>query len=332
MANGAVKISKELTLARAEGDQFRLLCLTGKNKGTSYFLSGKRAVMGRGDEADVQVLDAKSSRAHAELKKVGSTYVVTDLGSQNGIVVNDLKVTQHKLVDNDKIIIGQTVFKYSVIPDKTKTDLVEVDDEDEEEIEEELDKGKKKKGKEKEKKSRKRNIMIIAVLGLIYLLMLDSDEPKKKAKKPVTDPDDITATLDSVYREQKKIEDKDTRDKVQTFIHRGQREYREGNYFRAIEQLNLCLILAPAHGYCSFLLAKSKQQFDAMINQHFEKAKIDVDALKYKAAMVEYCAVVKLLGEYKKAGKSDVRLEEAEANIEFVEKKLGMDPGEHKCF
>jgi len=330
MASGAVKISKELTLARAEGDQFRLLCLTGKNKGTSYFLSGKRAVMGRGDEADVQVLDAKSSRAHAELKKVGAGYVVTDLGSQNGIVVNDLKVTQHQLVDNDKIIIGQTVYKYSVIPDNTKkTDLVEVDED--EEFEEEQPKGKKKKGKEREKKSRKRNIMIIAALVLVFLLMPD-EETKKAPKKPVSDPEDITDTLNSVYKEQKKIEDKDTRDKVQTFIHRGQREYREGNYFRAIEQLNLCLILAPNHGYCSFLLAKSKQQFDAMIGQHFEKAKIDVDALKYKAAMVEYCAVVKLLGEYKKAGKSDVRLEEAEANIEFVEKKLGMDPGEHKCF
>ena len=100
-----------------------------------------------------------------------------------------------------------------------------------------------------------------------------------------------------MYREQKKIEDKDTRDKVKTFIHRCQREYREGNYFRAIEQLNLCLILAPNHGYCSFLLRKSKQQFDTMIRQHFEKAKVDVDALKYRAAMVEYCAVVKLLGE-----------------------------------
>lgn len=331
MASGAVKISKELTLAKAEGDQFRLLCLTGKNKGTSYFLSGKRAVMGRGDEADVQVLDAKSSRAHAELQKVGTGYIVTDLGSQNGIVVNDLKVTQHKLIDNDKIIIGQTVYKYSVIPDKAKTDLVEVDDEEDEDTEDETVKEKKKKGKEREKKSRKRNIMIIGALILIYVLM-SGEETKKVSKKPVSDPEDITDTLNSVYKEQRKIEDKDTREKVQTFIHRGQREYREGNYFRAIEQLNLCLILAPNHGYCSFLLAKSKQRFDAMIGQHFDKAKIDVDALKYKSAMIEYCAVVKLLGEYKKAGKSDIRLEEAEANIEFVEKKLGMDPGEHKCF
>ena len=331
MKNGAVKISKELTVPKKEGTQYRLLCLTGKNKGISYYLGGKRAVMGRGDEADVQVLDAKSSREHAELKKVGEKYVVTDLGSQNGIVVNDLKVTQHQLIDGDKIIIGQTVYKYSVILDKAKTDLVEVEDEDDEDEEEGAKKPKKAKSEEKVNKSRKRNFMIIGALILLYIVM-DSEEPAVKKKVPGEDPEDITDTLNMVYREQKKIEDKDTREKVMTFIHRAQREYREGNYFRAIEQLNLCLILAPNHGYCSFLEGKSRQQFDAMIRQHFEKAKIDVDALKYKAAMVEYCAVVRLLGEYKKAGKEDLRLEEAEKNIEFVEKKLGMEPGEHKCF
>lgn len=334
---GAVKISKELTTPIKEGVHYRLLCLTGKNKGISYYLSGKRAIMGRGDEADVQVLDPKSSREHAELKKVGQKYVVTDLGSQNGIVINDLKVTQHQLIDGDKIIIGQTVFKYSILENKPESELVEVDDDDDEyeddEDEESSSKpSKKKKNKEKEKKSKKRLWILLAVLGLLWMVLDESGTPTKKKSKATMDPEDITSTLNSVYRDQKKIEDKDTREKVKTFIHRGQREYREGNYFRAIEQLNLCLILAPNHGYCSFLLSKSKQQFDNMINDHFDKAKVDVDALKYKAALVEYCAVVRLLGEYKKAGKKDVRLEDAEKNIEYVEKKLGMDAGEYKCF
>lgn len=332
MKNSAVKISKDLTVPSKEGVHYRLLCLTGKNKGTSYYLSGKRAVMGRGDEADVQVLDAKSSRAHAELKKVGEKYVVTDLGSQNGIVINDLKVTQHQLVDGDKIIIGQTVFKYSVHNNKALS-VVEDDDDDLEEYEDDEDEKstKKPKSKEKEKKSRKRLFMIIAVFGLIYFV-LDGTETTPKKKKPVGNPEDITETLNMVYNEQKKIEDKDTRDKVQTFIHRARREYREGNYFRAIEELNLCLILAPNHGYCSFLERKAKQSFDTTIRQHFEKAKIDVDSLKYKAALIEYCAVVRLLDEVRKAGKKDLRLDEAEQNIFFVEEKLGMEKGEHKCF
>jgi pSer/pThr/pTyr-binding forkhead associated (FHA) protein len=329
MKNGAVKISKDLTVPTKEGVHYRLLCLTGKNKGTSYYLSGKRAVMGRGDEADVQVLDAKSSRAHAELKRVGEKYVVTDLGSQNGIVINDLKVTQHHLIDGDKIIIGQTVFKYSVHNNKA---LSVIEDEDDDEYEEEQKSSKKPKSKEKEKKSRKRIFVLIAVLGIFYFILDGSDTGPKKSKKPVQNPEEMTATLNMVYNQQKNIEDKDTRDKVDTFIHRARREYREGNYFRAIEELNLCLILAPNHGYCSFLERKAKQGFDITIRQHFEKAKIDVDSLKYKAALIEYCAVVRLLDEVRKAGKKDLRLDEAEQNIFFVEEKMGMDKGEHKCF
>lgn len=333
MKNGAVKISKDLAVPSKEGVHYRLLCLTGKNKGTSYYLSGKRAVMGRGDEADVQVLDAKSSRAHAELKKVGEKYVVTDLGSQNGIVINDLKVTQHQLIDGDKIIIGQTVFKYSVHNNKALSVVEEVDDEDEDDDEYEEEKSSKKpKSKEKEKKSRKRLFVLMGVLLLIYFVLDGSDTGTKTKKKATASSLDETETLNMVYNQQKKIEDKDTRDKVDTFIHRARREYREGNYFRAIEELNLCLILSPNHGYCSFLERKAKQSFDDTIREHFEKAKVDVDSLKYKAALIEYCAVVRLLDEVKKAGKKDVRLDEAEQNIFFVEEKLGMEKGEHKCF
>ncbi len=332
MKSSAVKISKDLSVPSKEGMHYRLLCLTGKNKGISYYLSGKRAVMGRGDEADVQVLDAKSSRAHAELKKVGAKYVVTDLGSQNGIIINDLKVTQHQLIDGDKIIIGQTVYKYSVHNNKALSVIEEDDEDDDDDEYEEVKSSKKAKSKEKEKKSRKRLFVLIGVLALVYFVLDGSDPGVKKKKKSTENLQEVTEALNMVYNDQKKIEDKDTRDKVDTFIHRARREYREGNYFRAIEELNLCLILAPNHGYCSFLERKAKQSFDETIRQHFEKAKIDVDSLKYKAALIEYCAVVRLLDEVKKAGKEDLRLDEAEQNIFFVEEKLGMEKGEHKCF
>lgn len=323
-----VEISKSLTAPEKEGVHYRLLCLTGKNKGTSYYLKGNRAVMGRGEDADVQVLDVKSSRAHAELTKVGKHYVVTDLGSQNGIVVNDLKVSQHQLIDADKIIIGQTVFKFSVLINKTREELKQLDESDEDENKSK--KGKKKNTNSREKKSKKRLWGMLGVLAILWVV-LDGSNEESKANKKKPDTEDMTAALALNYGAHEKIDDIDTRNKVKVFIHRGQREYREGNFFRAIEQLNLCLILAPNHGYCSFLLNKSKQRLDEMIKLYFNKAKIDVDSLKYRAALVEYCSVVRLLGAYKEAGKSDVRLEDAEKNIEYVEKKLGMEPGEYSC-
>ena len=330
MRSNNVKITKDLLLPIREGVHYRLLCLTGKSKGVSYFLEGKRAIMGRGKDAEIQVLDPKSSREHIELKKIDKEYILTDLGSQNGVVVNDLKVVQHNLKDGDKIIIGQTVYKYSVIVNQAKEEPLIP-----------LKKGNHKdpffldEGVVDKKKEKKKSKLLYIIIG-IFLIWLILSEEEKPALKNVNmknkESRDITKTIDLMYRKQKKIEDKDTKEKVETFIHRARREYREGNYFRAIEELNLCLILVPSHGYCSFLLRKSKKKFDSTIRRYFEKAKKDIDGLKYQSALVEYCAIIKLLDGYQKAGKKDLRLEDAKKNIGYVEKKIGMELGEHKCF
>ena len=115
-----VRITTELKNPSDIGLHYRLLCMTGPNKGKVYYIIGKRAVIGRGENADIQIVDTKISREHAELSFADNGYTITDLGAQNGIIVNDTKVKQKKLYNNEKIVIGQTVFKYNII-DVTQT-------------------------------------------------------------------------------------------------------------------------------------------------------------------------------------------------------------------
>ena len=110
-----VLVLKHFESPKEAGTYFRLVCLTGTSKGESYVLSGNRIIIGRGDNADIKLNDTKASREHAEITKVGNNWVATDLGSQNGIVVNDKKVTQSPLNEGDKIIVGQTVFKFAKV-------------------------------------------------------------------------------------------------------------------------------------------------------------------------------------------------------------------------
>lgn len=172
MGEAAVKIIKNYKTPAAPGTYFRLLCMTGKNKGLSYFVSGKRVILGRGDTADVQVLDTKSSREHAEMTQVGDGYVISDLGSQNGITINDLKVKQHQLKDGDRVIIGQTVYKYSLIDVKPHMELVEVNEDDdlEEYEEEEAEEKPKKKKKAEDEAAKKKKLMIYGVVILLSLI------------------------------------------------------------------------------------------------------------------------------------------------------------------
>ena len=106
-----VLVLKHFESPKEAGVYFRLVCLTGGNKGESYVLLGNRIVIGRSEKADIRLNDTKASREHAEVTKVGNDWVATDLGSQNGIVVNDKKITQKALTEGDKLIdIGLFVF------------------------------------------------------------------------------------------------------------------------------------------------------------------------------------------------------------------------------
>ncbi len=341
MSSANVKITKSVTPPVAAGLHYRLVCMTGKNKGLSYYLTSVRAVMGRSDTADVQVLDTKSSREHAELAKVGEQYVLTDLGSQNGVVVNDLKVTQHHLTDGDLIIIGQTVYKYNVIEVAPTLELVE-DDDDEDEYEDDEEevqlledkkskkkKGSKKKNEEDEKAAKKKRLIIglMLLLGAVFLL-----DDGKKAEVKSDGEGDVEAELagdqDFIGRTNKaEALDRETKEKLLAIIHRGRREYREGNYFRAIDEFELALILVPGHAHASYLLDRAKQRLDDEIRLNKSKAERDVSSLQYDAARVSLCSILRILSEKK----NDQRFKDAEQSLAELEEKMGLEKGEIKC-
>lgn len=340
MASANVKITKSVTPPVAAGLHYRLVCMTGKNKGLSYYLTSARAVMGRSDTADVQVLDTKSSREHAELVKVGDQYVLTDLGSQNGVVVNDLKVTQHHLTDGDLIIIGQTVYKYNVIDVKPSLELVEEDeDQDEDDEEEETalledKKSKKKKGKKKQeeddKAAKKKRLLVglLVLLGAVFLL----DDGSKKTEGEKSNTDESEANLagdqDFIGRANKmETLDRETKEKLLAIIHRGRREYREGNYFRAIDEFELALILVPGHAHASYLLGRAKQRLNDEISLNKTKAERDASSLQYDAARVSLCSILRILSEKK----DDERYKDAEQSLAELEEKMGLEKGEIKC-
>lgn len=69
-----------------------------------------RAVTTIGREPDRVIFldDDEASRRHAEIRRIGSEFVLVDLGSLNGTKVNDIEVAEHTLSDGDEIQIGQT--------------------------------------------------------------------------------------------------------------------------------------------------------------------------------------------------------------------------------
>jgi pSer/pThr/pTyr-binding forkhead associated (FHA) protein len=67
--------------------------------------------MGRGTDVDLRVDDPSVSRRHAEIR-TGTPSVISDLGSTNGIVVDDQHVRQAQLRDGSIIHLGNTTIVF----------------------------------------------------------------------------------------------------------------------------------------------------------------------------------------------------------------------------
>jgi hypothetical protein len=80
--------------------------------GREVAIDRDRMVIGRLHGSEVEIEDAGASRRHAEIRKDGDRFLVVDLGSTNGTLVNDSPVSEHALEDGDRITIGRTVIEF----------------------------------------------------------------------------------------------------------------------------------------------------------------------------------------------------------------------------
>ncbi len=73
------------------------------------------AAVGRDLENEVVLDDPAASRRHAEIEFKDGAYVLTDLGSINGTLVNAERVTSRRLADGDRIVVGQNEIVISIM-------------------------------------------------------------------------------------------------------------------------------------------------------------------------------------------------------------------------
>jgi hypothetical protein len=89
----------------------RLVVRNGRLTGTVFDLPAK-AVVGRHPSSDIFLNDITVSRNHAELRRAGTKFWVTDLGSLNGTYVNRDRVEESSLETGDEVQIGKFRFVF----------------------------------------------------------------------------------------------------------------------------------------------------------------------------------------------------------------------------
>jgi pSer/pThr/pTyr-binding forkhead associated (FHA) protein len=84
----------------------QLVITRGRDAGLEQAVS-THCVIGRAPESDVVAQDPGISRRHARIALEGEVYVIHDLGSRNGTIVNGRRVRAATLGDGDVVHLGR---------------------------------------------------------------------------------------------------------------------------------------------------------------------------------------------------------------------------------
>ncbi len=110
------------------GMRHQLVLLSGPDAGKVCEVSNG-TVLGRGGEADLRVLDTTVSRNHAQIEvALQGDYLIKDLGSQNGTLVNGAQIDgpTHRLQVGDRIRLGLKTVVLFTRQDDVEDQLLEL--------------------------------------------------------------------------------------------------------------------------------------------------------------------------------------------------------------
>jgi pSer/pThr/pTyr-binding forkhead associated (FHA) protein len=103
---------------RVEPPSFAWLVIAeGIHAGRIFRLHSDSTLVGRDSACDIVLDDTAASRQHVKIRveeeEDEKVYILHDLASENGTVVNGEEVVKHDLADGDRVNIGRTklVFK-----------------------------------------------------------------------------------------------------------------------------------------------------------------------------------------------------------------------------
>ena len=90
----------------------KLIIIYGDHAGREYRLGPKRVLIGRAGQCDITINDSSVSRKHASIESKDGRFLLQDLKSTNGTLVNGEFIDVGVLNHGDKIRIGRTVLQF----------------------------------------------------------------------------------------------------------------------------------------------------------------------------------------------------------------------------
>lgn len=91
------------------------VAMSGDQKGEDFRLHEGKNTVGGSPDNQVVLRDTTVSGQHASLRYEDGKFILTDLDSSNKTYVNDKKIAQEELKDNDMVRFGEVVVKFKCL-------------------------------------------------------------------------------------------------------------------------------------------------------------------------------------------------------------------------
>jgi len=276
-----------LALNSAQLDIF-LKIIQGNDSGAVYQMTAASLTIGRAEENDIVLNDPKTSRMHAKLEWDEQGLKVTNLSSKASLIINGVEAKQGYLDAGSIITIGNTNIELAVenpiavAPQAETAPTVN-------------------QTTEQKKRSPIFYILLLMVAAIMYLALSGSEE--QAADQPLRDNSMIQKEIEETQKITEGLQNakftsgKDTKqyqDARESYL-KGFRDYREGNYPRAITSFEAALALYPQHPLAQQYLALSRRKLDETIQAFMQDGNRFMDKGKYRQAVAAYQTVMTLI-------------------------------------
>lgn len=194
-------------------------------------------IIGREESCDIAINDIDVSSKHAVIKKSKSSFILEDLNSTNGTLLNGERINLAELNEGDEFVIGSTSFVVKINAQEEEADYPDllVDEEEElevagesydEKIHENLS---AKSGSIFQDPEKRKKILFVLIGVLVIWIFLGEEDSEKVVKK------NVPIKKSSSVKEKEKKEEKKTPPKEEVKLTPEQTDFLEARYLLSKE-------------------------------------------------------------------------------------------------
>jgi tetratricopeptide (TPR) repeat protein len=313
-----------------------LLLVAGSGKGKAYELPDGRISIGRAEECDISLPHESVSRTHAYVEKSeDGTYAIFDNQSRNGVFLNGEQVEVAPLREGDVVQLGSFALQFfsgQLVPEGQPEENAYGEYPAFPPV--------------AEKRGINKRLLIYggAALIIAYALMSGNSTEKKPAEEAteaaakapagfkVSEAPEFQSSdqasevpglgdpvLTRIEKDLSKIDVMDTSlREAEQYFRRGQREFSNKNYQRAIDAFSAALSINKRHPLAKYYLDAAIHQSETEAEKHRTTGVKYFESLQFNRAIYHFTQAI----GYMAHRPSDPKIAQCEQGIELAKRKL----------